>query len=170
MWLRPLGPDDLNPLVDLLAAPTLARWWGPYSEDRLRHEFLDDATAETFAVEADGRLVGVLAICEQQEPDYYHAALDISIGEPHQRQGLGSDTLRTVITFLVEERGHHRLTVDPAAENLDAIRFYQRLGFEPVGVMRCYERDPRGGWRDGLLMELVVCDSGPHALAPGPKE
>jgi aminoglycoside 6'-N-acetyltransferase len=59
--------------------------------------------------------------------------------------------------MLVDERGHHRITIDPAADNAAAIRTYEKVGFRPVGVMRKYERDGDGrGWHDGLLMELLA--------------
>jgi aminoglycoside 6'-N-acetyltransferase len=58
---------------------------------------------------------------------------------------------------LIEDRGHHRLTIDPAAHNHAAIRAYEKAGFEPVGVMRRAERDNDGrGWHDSLFMEYVV--------------
>ena len=60
------------------------------------------------------------------------------------------------MTHLVEERGHHRITIDPAVENTQAIRAYEKVGLTPVGVMRAYERDmATGEWHDGLLMERV---------------
>jgi aminoglycoside 6'-N-acetyltransferase len=38
-----------------------------------------------------------------------------------------------------------------------AIRCYASVGFRPVGIMWRYERDVRrGGWHDGLLMELLA--------------
>ena len=48
--------------------------------------------------------------------------------------------------YLIQERGHHRLTIDPAADNAPAIRAYEKVGFRPVGVLRSYEQgpDPRG--------------------------
>jgi len=56
----------------------------------------------------------------------------------------------------IEERGHHRLTIDPAAENAAAIRCYEKVGFRSVGVLRNYEQGPDGTWHDGLLMELLA--------------
>ena len=53
-------------------------------------------------------------------------------------------------------RGHHRLTIDPAADNAKAIRSYERVGFRPVGIMRRYERGLDGTWHDGLLMDLLA--------------
>ena len=58
---------------------------------------------------------------------------------------------------LIEDRGHHRITIDPAAGNAAAIRAYQKAGFTEVGVMRRAERDADGkGWHDSLLMEFVA--------------
>ncbi len=53
--------------------------------------------------------------------------------------------------------GHHRLVIDPAADNEPSIRCYAAVGFRPVGIMRAYERDADGvGWHDGLLMDLLA--------------
>ncbi len=58
---------------------------------------------------------------------------------------------------LVHDRGHHRLVIDPAADNEPAIRCYTAVGFRPVGVLRRYERNVDGaGWHDGLLMDLLA--------------
>lgn len=64
---------------------------------------------------------------------------------------------------LVDDRGHRRITIDPAAENLRAIRSYECVGFEPVGRMRAYCRKPDGRWVDGLLMDLLA-----EELPPAP--
>jgi aminoglycoside 6'-N-acetyltransferase len=57
--------------------------------------------------------------------------------------------------FLFDERGHHRITIDPAAANSRAIATYEKVGFRPVGVMRGYERGEDGTYHDGLLMDLL---------------
>jgi aminoglycoside 6'-N-acetyltransferase len=55
------------------------------------------------------------------------------------------------------ERGHHRVTIDPAVDNAAAIRSYEKSGFPRVGVMRSAWRDGWAGeWRDTLFMELVT--------------
>ncbi len=74
-------------------------------------------------------------------------------------RGIGSAALRSVVRQLIEERGHHRVTIDPAVANAAAIRAYEKAGFRTVGVMRGYERDAGGeGWHDNLLMELLASD------------
>ncbi|MCW2875900.1 MAG: N-acetyltransferase [Streptomyces oryziradicis] len=45
--------------------------------------------------------------------------------------------------------------IDPAGDNIAAIRCYRKVGFRPVGVMRQYERGPDGIWHDGLMMDLL---------------
>ena len=60
--------------------------------------------------------------------------------------------------YLFADRGHHRLTIDPAADNEAAIACYANVGFRPVGVLRRYERQADGTWADGLLMELLDTD------------
>jgi len=57
---------------------------------------------------------------------------------------------------LADERGHHRITIDPAVDNTRAVRAYAKVGFRPVGVLRRYEILPGGGFRDGLLMEVLA--------------
>jgi aminoglycoside 6'-N-acetyltransferase len=48
--------------------------------------------------------------------------------------------------------------IDPAADNVAAIRCYTKVGFKPVGVMRSYELGLDGAWHDGLLMDLLADD------------
>jgi hypothetical protein len=56
---------------------------------------------------------------------------------------------------LEEERDHHRLTIDPAANNAVSIRAYEKAGFRTVGIMRKYDRSPDSAWQDGLLMDIL---------------
>jgi aminoglycoside 6'-N-acetyltransferase len=154
--LRPLAEEDVPALVELLGHPEVASWWGPHDAERVRADLLHDEQTESLAVELDGELIGVVLIAEENEPDYRHAGLDISIRADLHGQGLGRESLRVAIDHLVEERGHHRFTIDPSAANERAIRCYSAVGFRPVGLMRNYERAEDGMWRDGLLMDLLA--------------
>jgi aminoglycoside 6'-N-acetyltransferase len=71
-------------------------------------------------------------------------------------QGLGADAVRTLARHLFDDVGHHRIEIDPAADNAAAIRCYEKVGFRPVGIMRGYERGPEGKWHDSLLMDLLA--------------
>jgi aminoglycoside 6'-N-acetyltransferase len=73
-----------------------------------------------------------------------------------QGHGLGPEAIRLAARDLIERRAHHRITIDPAADNERAIRAYAKVGFRPVGRLRRYQRYPDGSWRDGLLMEMLA--------------
>ena len=88
--------------------------------------------------------------------DYRSAGIDLFLTTDAQGRGLGPDAIRAVARYLFEERGHHRLTIDPAAANERAIHAYGKVGFRPVGIMRAYERGPDGSWHDNLLMDLLA--------------
>jgi aminoglycoside 6'-N-acetyltransferase len=157
--LRPVAGGDAARLTEIVTHPGVAAWWPGYDLDRVRRELVapDDGTV-TFAVEADGQVIGLVQYLEEQEPDYRHASIDVFLHPDWHGRGLGADAVRTLARHLFEQRGHHRLTIDPAAHNRRAIRSYERVGFRPVGVMRRYERGPDGTWHDGLLMDLLPED------------
>ena len=108
------------------------------------------------AIELDGELVGLGQIYEEADRDFRHGGIDLFLDPAVHGRGLGRDAVRTLARWLVEERGHHRIVIDPAAANEKAIRCYEAVGFKPVGVLRRYWRDPDGVWQDGLLLDLLA--------------
>jgi aminoglycoside 6'-N-acetyltransferase len=155
--VRPAGPADVAELARIRATPEVRRWWRG-SDDLVAEVTGDLADPETrlFAIEFAGRVVGAIQYAEENEPDYRHAGIDIYLDPAVHGQGLGTDAVRTLARHLIVDCGHHRLTIDPAADNAAAIRAYAKVGFQPVGVMRQYERGADGSWHDGLLMDLVA--------------
>jgi aminoglycoside 6'-N-acetyltransferase len=107
-------------------------------------------------IEVDGRPVGMIQAFEETEPMYRHAGIDIALGAAWQGKGIGPDAILTLAGYLIDERGHHRLTIDPAVANVNAIKAYERVGFKKVGVMRKYERGMDGTWHDGMLMDMLA--------------
>ena len=69
-------------------------------------------------------------------------AIDLFLTTDVQGQGIGPDAIRTVARYLIDVRGHHRLTIDPSAANERAIHAYSKLGFRPVGVQRAVRARP----------------------------
>lgn len=152
--LRPLEREDRTRLREILAEPGVARWWNPGGADHAVDDWLESLPS-SFAIEVDGLIVGSIQFTEEDDPDYRHAGIDLFLDAAHQGQGLGPDAIRTLARHLFDERGHHRLTIDPAASNARGIAAYTRVGFRPVGAMRLYERGADGTWHDGLLMDLL---------------
>lgn len=151
--LRPVRPEDLSALRDILDEPEVARWWR-----RAEWERVDERDAVTFTILAGGAVAGCIQYTEETDPDYFSAAVDIFVGTAAQGRGIGPAAMRTLLAWLFDKRGHHRLTVDPAAENARAVHVYEKLGFRRVGVLRRYERVEDGVWRDALLLELLADD------------
>ena len=155
--LRPLRANDVERVARIQAEPSVARWWGPPNEEELRRQADgSDDEAKALAIEREGELVGLIQYHEENEPDFRHAGIDVFLTERAQGHGLGTDAVRTLARYLIDKRRHHRLTIDPAADNAAAIRVYEKVGFRTVGVMREYWRSPDGTWRDGLLMDLLA--------------
>lgn len=144
--LRPVTDDDARLLERIVREPEVAAWWSP-----------PDSYAGMLAVLHEGEVIGAVQFEEETDPEFRHAGVDLFLTASRHGQGLGADTVRTLARWLVKERDHHRLTIDPAAANTAAIRCYGKVGFKPVGIMRAYWRDRRtGAWQDGLLMDLLA--------------
>ena len=154
--LRPLTRDDVPAVAAIQAQPAVAERWGRVDEATLEAKAAGTDECTAFAIELDGEVVGLIQYHEEDDPMYRHAGIDLFVSEHLHGQGLGTDAVRTMALHLVRDRGHHRLVIDPAADNVAAIRAYERVGFRPVGVMRRYERLPDGEWHDGLLMDLLA--------------
>jgi aminoglycoside 6'-N-acetyltransferase len=149
--LRRTVAADVPVLLRILQEPEVAAWWR-----RDEWERLDETDAVTFSVLREGAVAGCIQYGEETDPDYWSAAVDVFVSAAVHGCGVGTDAMRTLIAWLFDARGHHRLTVDPAAANARAVHVYEKLGFRPVGVLRRYERVAGGEWRDALLMELLA--------------
>ena len=158
--LRPAVADDVDRLTAILHEPEVAARWGGFDEGEVAEQFVGDD--EQFVVTLDGEVIGAVQYSEEEDPMYRHAGIDIFLTASRHGQGFGTDALRALAGYLFDERGHHRLSIDPAADNHAAIRAYERVGFRRIGVMRAYERGPDGTWHDGLLMDLLAGELRPR--------
>jgi aminoglycoside 6'-N-acetyltransferase len=162
--LRPVSEDDLPRLLEILREPEVARHWSQPDDDFDRHELLsgDDADGAgcitTFVIAVEGETTGWIAGWEKLHRDYRHAGIDLFLSTQYQGLGFGTEAIRLVCRFLFEERQHHRITIDPAADNVRAIRAYEKVGFKRVGIMRRYERGADGTFHDGMLLDLLPED------------
>ncbi len=150
--LRPIAAEDRAPLKAIRNEPEVIRWWGEQTAEWPG----DDESVEEWVVEHEGELVGFVQLYEEPDEDYRHADVDILLATRVHGQGLGTDAMRAVTRHLIEQRGHHRITLTTWPHNERAIHVYEKLGFRRVGVTRMSERGADGSWHDELLMELVV--------------
>jgi aminoglycoside 6'-N-acetyltransferase len=157
--IRPGVRADVPLLRAVQSQESVTRWWGePEDEEDIAAKLVGDGSSVLLVVEADGHVAGGIQYDEEDDPMYRHAGIDIFLSPGDQGRGVGPEAIGLLARFLCGQRGHHRITIDPAAANERAIRCYEKVGFRPVGVMRQYERGADGRFHDGLLMELLRDD------------
>ena len=152
--IRDMTDADIAPLRAMRREPEIVKWWGRGADD-----WPADMTdgEQLLAIEVEGELAGHIELYEEvADPNWRFATLDIFVRPDLIGQGYGTEALKLLIAFLIEERGHHRITIDPAIDNAAAVRSYEKVGFRRIGKMEKYWRDGDGNWRDSLFMELVV--------------
>ena len=155
--LRPGRPGDAERLHAILAEPSVSRWWGqPDPAEDIAAALRSDGPVVLLVAEIGGEVAGGIQYDEEDDPQYRHARIDIYLGGRFQGRGAGAEAVALLAGYLFRHRGHHRLTIDPAAANDRAIRCYAKVGFRPVGVMRAYERGLDGRFHDGLLMDMLA--------------
>ena len=169
--LRPGRADDEPELRAGFATAEVARWW-PTPTDEEFTELLEnrDPDVDVWMVEVEGRVVGLIQAYEESDPMYRHAGIDLVLHPDVHGRGIGPEAIRVLARHLFDDRGHHRIVIDPNAANARAIRAYEKVGFRRVGVMRDYEWSAHEDrWTDGLLMDLLRDQLTDEALLEAPK-
>lgn len=156
--LVPVAAPHHARLRELHEHPAVAAVWGTPAP-----HWPDDPSLHAYAIVSarpgsEGDVVGFIQWSEESDPQYRHAGIDVFVDPEHHRQGIGTEVVRLLVGHLVADRGHHRVVIDPAADNAAAIACYRKAGFREVGVLRAYERGDDGRFHDGLLMEFVDRD------------
>ncbi len=155
--LRPLARGDEAELLRIHSTREVVRWWDVPPEGFPWEE----PTSTRLTITVEGSIAGLIQYWEETEPRYRHAGIDLFLDPALHGRGIGAEAVRRVVGELIERRGHHRITIDPAVDNAAAIRCYEKVGFRRVGVLRRAERDVDGpGWHDVLLMELLAREMG----------
>jgi aminoglycoside 6'-N-acetyltransferase len=152
--LRPAVAADIPTLEAIRREASVERWWGLLKEGELAID-IAEGDGRILAIELDGAVIGSIQWYRDLEPAFRHAGMDIYLTSQTQGQGLGTEAVRLLATYLVHDQQFHRLVIDPAAANERAIRAYAKVGFKPAGVLRRSWRAPDGTWEDQLLMDLL---------------
>jgi aminoglycoside 6'-N-acetyltransferase len=148
--LEPLREDHYAALRAIHEQPGVRKFWGEPDDDFPA----DEPTSPRWAIVVEGETAGLIQYWEEPEPESRHAGIDILVDSGRHNQGIGTDAVRTLVEHLFSDLGHHRIVIDPEVRNTAAIRCYEKVGFEPIGVER-KSFFIQGEWRDCLLMDLI---------------
>ena len=160
--LEPATAEHVPALAAIRRTPEVHEFWrGGDDLDAAVIEDLQEPGSTPYVIEFSSRVVGWIQWSAEEDPDYRYASIDIYLDPAARGRGLGTDAVRTMARHLIDEHGHHRLEIDPAADNAAAIRCYEKVGFRPVGIRRRSERGNDGSWHDGLLMDLLADEFAP---------
>ncbi len=118
-----------------------------------------------------------LAICLQQGDQHIgnihltdidwvsrHACIGIFMGEPqHWSKGYGQQAMRLLLRHAFDDLGLYRLYLTVLADNLRAIRVYEKCGLVVEGRLRQHAYK-RGQFKDLIFMGICVNDPRPTHL------
>ncbi len=155
--VRRAGPDDAVELTRLMSDPevfgNLMQLPLP-SVDQWRERLAKPAGPEHLHVLAvrDGQVVGSAGLHPVERLRRRHCAmLGISVAVMAQRQGVGTELMRTLCDYADNWGQILRIELTVFTDNAPAIALYQRFGFRVEGTHRAYALR-RGQFADVLAM------------------
>lgn len=147
---------DAEPLLAILQQPEVSEWWVGYSLERVREEFVE-APGTARIIEVEGECAGAMYVLRGEDPEYPTTVIHIFIGTQFRGRRVGEEALALAIRAEFAD-GITRITLDPNINNEGAIRSYERLGFQRIGVLRDYQVRPGGHLEAALFMDLTRSD------------
>lgn len=110
----------------------------------------DVSWQELLIAEMDGHAIGMVQVIDpfHEESHYWGdcaenlRAIDIWIGDAGDlNKGYGTEMMRLALLHCIRDEKVTAVLIDPLASNTDAIRFYERIGFEFVENRRFGDDD-----------------------------
>jgi RimJ/RimL family protein N-acetyltransferase len=157
--LRSYKPSDTEGLVSMYAglSQESLRWsMPPYNRARIER-MTSDLENRIIILAFDGqRVVGHLQISLATNPRFRGTGdLFIYLHQDFQNAGLGSALMNEGIAS-ARARRVHRIELTVVADNLRAIRLYQKVGFQREGVKRENYLAEDGKYHDEVEMGILL--------------
>ena len=162
LTLRPLEREDLPFVHGLDNNINVMRYWfeEPYEAlvelVDIYEKHIHDQSERRFIVNRDGTSIGLVELVEIKEI-HRNAEFQIIIAPEYQGQHYASRAAQLAIDYSFCVLNLHKLYLVVDKENFKAIHIYEKLGFEPEGVLR-QEFFINGRYRDVIRMALFQKD------------
>jgi RimJ/RimL family protein N-acetyltransferase len=140
LLLRPLCAEDAAPLASYRSIPAVARFqsWESFNQADAVRLVADQAkvvpdTPGTWlqlaiVLSTSGKMIGDCGIHFRGD-DFQQVELGVTMSPTHQGQGLATEALASVLGYVFDGLGKHRVTTVTASENHAAAALFRRLGF-----------------------------------------
>lgn len=143
--LRPLTPEDLGAIMEIERRAYRFPWTAGIFRDCLRVGYC------CWCYECNNRIegYGVMSVAAGESH-----ILNLTVRPESQRQGIGAKLMRH---FLQLARRHNAdiVMLEVRPSNTPAVRLYEKMGFNEVGVRRNYYPADQGR-EDALLLALSL--------------
>ena len=139
--------------IPQLAALETECFSSPWTADGFAEE-LRNPQAHFLVAEQDSNAVGYIGVQEICGEAYI---TNIAVSAPCRRQGIASALLKAAADGAIS-RGCSFLTLEVRESNMQAIRLYERHGFQFVGIRKAFYRDPT---EDARLYTLFFEEQNP---------
>jgi [ribosomal protein S18]-alanine N-acetyltransferase len=150
--LRRIDPRDLDAVDEIERAsyPT------PWSRAMFLAELRKPSSLALGAYSEDGELVGYAFV--SRYVDAWHV-MNVAIATDYRRRGIATALLERLFELTATDP-RSGYTLEVRVSNLEAIRLYERLGFESRGIRRGYYTDNREDalimWRDAVSADAAT--------------
>lgn len=139
--IRTMTVDDLDQVMLL----ELACFSVPWTREAFEKELTENKLARYIVIEEDGTIIGYGGVWYIMDEGHI---TNVAIHPEYRKRGLGKLLVTAMKDQAKEEKIHH-LTLEVRASNIAAIKLYQGMGFESVGVRPKYYTDNQ---EDALIM------------------
>lgn len=141
--LRRYRPDDAEQLYEILGTdPEMNKYsgWNPYASREMAQEtvrrFIDsynDEHSYSWVMDANGDDV-VAGTIGAYDYDNDQIEVGFSVGKAWQGRGFATEALKTILEYLTENEGIHRVTAWCAADNIGSRKVLEKSGMQLVST------------------------------------
>lgn len=121
----------------------------------LFHELLQNG--QLYVYEGENKILATCIVMKQKRRAQHVASLGTLATHPHyQGQGIGTNFIKDLVITL-KTQGIKRIDLCAEADNLVALNFYKKIGFQLEGILKSYfKRSQEDHYIDEYMMAFLI--------------